>query len=126
MPILLREYSSGLAHADRLKALSAPTRLRIAALATLRPLQRLLTTIVLAGTLLAVRPLTGGAVAAMRGPSGLMALAMPMTLLARLGTVRVLAMPVRSAMALATVAAGIRSARVAALGMLARLGAVRA
>jgi len=116
----------GSAHADRLDALRASAALRATTLATLRALQRLLTAIVLAGTLLTVRPLAGGVVAAMSRLPGLLAWSVPMALLARLGSMRVLAMPVRSAMALATVAAGIRSARVAALGLLARLGAVRA
>lgn len=84
----------GSAHADRLEALRASTALRAATLAALRPLQRLLTAIVLAGTLLTVGPLTGGAMAAMSRLPGLLAWPVPMTLLARLGSMRVLAMPV--------------------------------
>ena len=97
-----------------------PARLR--AIAT-RALQRLLTAIVLPGALLAVGPLAMGLVAAVGGLTRLLAL---LTLMALLGTMRVLAVPVRSAMALATVAAGIRPASVAAMGMVTRLGTVRA
>ena len=115
--------SCGLAHADRLEALRAPARLRAAAFAAMRALQRLLTAVVLSGALLTVGP-PGRLLTAGSGLSGLMALALPMTLLARLGTVRVLAMPVRSAVAAAGVMAGIRSMRIAAMGMPARLSAL--
>ena len=91
----------------------------------LRALQRLLSAIVLPGVLLALGSLTLSLVAAVSGLSRLMTLALPMPLLARLGTVRVLAMPVRSAMALATVTAGIRSPPITAMRMPARLSALR-
>ena len=125
MPILLRAKSSGLAHADWLKALRAPAGLRATAFATMHALQRLLSTIILPGVLLALRSLTLGLVAAVGGLSRLMTLALPMPLLARLGTVRVLAMAVRSAMASTTVGAFVRPAHVAAMGMLARLSTLR-
>lgn len=120
VPLLWWTQSYGLAHPDRLEALRAPARLRAAAFATMRALQRLLTAIVLAGALLSVGPprrlLTHGS-----GLRRVMALALPMTLLAWLGTVRVLAMPVRPAMAAAGVMPSIRSMRIAAMGMLTRL-----
>lgn len=99
--------------------------MRIAALAPMGALQRLLPAIVLPSVLLALGSLTLGLVAAVSGLSRLMTLVLPMPLLARLGTVRVLAVPVRSAMASATVSASIWPAHVAAVGMLARLSAPR-
>src|SRR5688572_9126723 len=124
--MLLRAESSGLAHAHRLETLrTAAAGMRIVALATMRAFQRLLSAIVLPGVLLALRPLTLSLVAAISGLSRLMALALPMSLLARLGTVRVLALPVRSAMASTTVRASVRPAHVAAMGMLARFGTLR-
>jgi hypothetical protein len=89
-----------------------------------RALQRLLTAIVLPGALLAVGPLPMGLVRALGGLTRLLALAMAMTLVARLGTLGVLAMPVRPAMAPATVRASIRPAAIA--GILALLAAMRA
>ena len=86
-------------------------------------LQRLLPAIVLPRVLLALGSLTLTLVA-VNGLSWLMALALPMPLLARLGTARVLAMPVRSAMVSTTVRAMVRSAHVAAVGMLAWFSAL--
>lgn len=91
----------------------------------MRALQRLLTAIVLPGALLTVGPLPRRLLTAVSGLSRLMALALPMTLLARLGTMCVLAMSVRCTMALATITAGVRSARIAAMGTLARLSTLR-
>src|SRR5688572_873030 len=124
--MLLRAESSGLAHAHRLETLrTAAAGMRIAAFAAMRTLQRLLSAIVLPGVLLALRPLTVSLVAAVGGLSRLMALALPMSLLARLGTVRVLVLPVRSAMASSTVSASVRPAHVAAVRMIARFGTLR-
>ena len=100
-----------------------PARLRATAFATMRALQRLLSAIVLPGVLL-VGSLALSLVAAVSGLSRLMALALPMPLLARLGTVRVLAMPVRSAMASTAVRGMVRPAHVAAVGMLARFSSL--
>lgn len=125
MPGLLRARSSGLAHADRLKALSAPARLRTAVFATMRALQRLVSAIVLPGVLVALGSLTLGLVATVGGPSRLMTLALPMPLLARLDTVRVLAMPVRPTMASTTVRGMVRPAHIGTVGVLARFGTLR-
>lgn len=123
MPSLVANEPS-LAHADRLKALGAPARLRTVAFAAKCALQRLLSAIVLPGMLLAMGPLTLGLAVAVSRLSRLMALAVPMTGLARLGAMRVLAMPVRSAV-VAPLGPGVRLARAPTVRMLARLGSVR-
>ena len=99
--------------------------MRVAALTPMGPLQRLLPAIVLPGVLLALGSLTLSLVAAVSGLSRLMTLALPMPLLARLGAVRVLTMPVRPTMASTTVRAIVRPAHVAALGLLTRLSTLR-
>ena len=122
MPVLLLAQSR-LAHADRLEALSAPAGLGVAALAPMRSLQRLLTAIILPRALLTVRALSGRLVAPVSGPSRLVALAVPMTLLAWLCAMR--AMAVRSAVAPVAIKASIGPVPVTGTGMLALLAAVR-